>query len=409
MAVDPAIGRIVERVRAGLPETIERSVSATFRDVPAYPASPSPTLRSNLRAHTETVFEAVLNSIAEGRPASRADFPITAEHAILRVRSGIALSDFLQGFRIGQVTLWEAIVEAANPELATRDAAVDLAINVMHVIEVGSSMAAEAYMEAQQADVAEGDRLSRDVVDDLVAGRTVTPGPKAELLLRSGLGESIPVMVAVGVVAAPLPDDTRLREVLSTMRSLLGSGDRGLATIRQDDVVGVVPSSTSGRDLVSVIERAQRILAGRGIDIGVGLSTVHAGLRGIPEAHREAMIAHRSLGGQPGVCPLAALGPLDYLTLVADDTASRLVRPEVRTLIAEDRKAGGALIETLRVYGASDLNAKIAAARLHVHVNTAYYRIDQIAERTGCDPRRFADLQELLIGIRLLEVPATPD
>ncbi len=408
MAVDPAIERIVERVRAGLPETIERSVSATFRDVPAYPASPAPTLRANLRAHTETVFDAVLNSISEGRPASRADFPITAEHAILRVRAGIALSDFLQGFRIGQVSLWEAIVEAANPERATRDAAVDLAINVMHVIEVGSSMAAEAYMEAQQADVAEGDRLSRDVVDDLVAGRTVTPGPKAELVFRAGLGESTPVVVAVGVVAAPLPDDTRLREVLSTVRSLLGSGERGIATIRQDDVVGVVPSLGSGSELVSLIERAQRILAARGIDIGVGLSTVHPGVRGVPEAHREAVIAHRSLAGRPGVCPLSALGPLDYLTLVADDTAPRLVRPEVRTLVEDDTRAGGALLETLRVYAESDLNAKIAAERLHVHVNTAYYRIDQIAERTGCDPRRFTDLQELLIGMRLLESSPFP-
>lgn len=122
--------------------------------MPAYPASPSPTLRADLTAHTESVFEAVLSSVARGRTASRDDFPITAEHATRRVRAGIELSDFLQGFRIGQVSLWEAIVEAADPERATRDAAVDLAIQLMHVIEVGSTMAAEAYMEAQQADLA---------------------------------------------------------------------------------------------------------------------------------------------------------------------------------------------------------------------------------------------------------------
>lgn len=119
---DPAIGRILERVRESLPATIERSVATTFADVPAYPASPSPTLRADLTAHTESVFEAVLSSVARGRTASRDDFPITAEHATRRVRAGIELSDFLQGFRIGQVSLWEAIVEAADPERATRDA-----------------------------------------------------------------------------------------------------------------------------------------------------------------------------------------------------------------------------------------------------------------------------------------------
>jgi DNA-binding PucR family transcriptional regulator len=50
----------------------------------------------------------------------------------------------------------------------------------------------------------------------------------------------------------------------------------------------------------------------------------------------------------------------------------------------------------------------VAAAELHVHVNTAYYRLDQISQRTGCDLRRFADLQQVLIAIRLVESAAQP-
>jgi DNA-binding PucR family transcriptional regulator len=59
------------------------------------------------------------------------------------------------------------------------------------------------------------------------------------------------------------------------------------------------------------------------------------------------------------------------------------------------------LIATLMEYAGCDLNAKAAARRLHPHVNTAYYRLDRIAERTGCDLRSFADVQELLIAVRL--------
>ena len=51
-------------------------------------------------------------------------------------------------------------------------------------------------------------------------------------------------------------------------------------------------------------------------------------------------------------------------------------------------------------------HAAYAARQLHLHVNTAYYRLDRIAERTGCDLRRFADVMELLIAVRLLG--ATP-
>lgn len=400
---DPAIGRILERVRESLPATIERSVATTFADVPAYPASPSPTLRADLTAHTESVFEAVLSSVARGRTASRDDFPITAEHATRRVRAGIELSDFLQGFRIGQVSLWEAIVEAADPERATRDAAVDLAIQLMHVIEVGSTMAAEAYMEAQQADLAEGDRLSRDVIDDLLAGRDVVPGPKAQLVARSGLGGSTPFVVVAAQVVHPRVGDSRLREALSTVRSLLGAGERGIATMRQDDIVGLVPAKGDGHEIIVIFERALRILSARGLEMAVGVSTPHVGAAEVPVAHRESLLARGSLGDAPGVRPLSALGPLDYLTLVADETAPRLVPPRVRAFVEEDAAAGGTQIETLRQYAQCDLNAKVAAERLHVHVNTAYYRIDQVLERTGLDPRRFRDLQELLIAIRLLE------
>ena len=61
-----------------------------------------------------------------------------------------------------------------------------------------------------------------------------------------------------------------------------------------------------------------------------------------------------------------------------------------------------ALIATLVEYAACDLNAKVAARRLHLHVNTAYYRLERIAERTGCDLRRLADVVELLIAVRML-------
>ena len=64
------------------------------------------------------------------------------------------------------------------------------------------------------------------------------------------------------------------------------------------------------------------------------------------------------------------------------------------------------MITTLRAYVDCDLNARRAAERLHIHVNTAHYRLGRIAERTGCDLRRIGDLIEILIAARLADAQA---
>ena len=43
----------------------------------------------------------------------------------------------------------------------------------------------------------------------------------------------------------------------------------------------------------------------------------------------------------------------------------------------------------------------MAAERLQVHPNTAQYRLRRIEERTGRNPRRIADLLDLLVAIAL--------
>jgi DNA-binding PucR family transcriptional regulator len=50
---------------------------------------------------------------------------------------------------------------------------------------------------------------------------------------------------------------------------------------------------------------------------------------------------------------------------------------------------------------ACDLNVRRAAERLHIHVNTAHYRIDRMAAKTGLDLRSIPDLMELVTAVRL--------
>src|SRR5215468_1737662 len=392
---DPAIVRIAATVRASMDDLVAAAVQAIWDQVPAYPASSDARLRGDVERHVRAIFDVFLAGLTGTRPARRSDFTMTREQATRRVAQGITLADFLQAFRIGQLTLWHGVLAGAGDDPAARDAALAVVSQIMTVIEVGSTVAAEAYVEAQQHAVAESDRVRRDLLEDLLARRASFTGPKRAILRAAGLGPDTRLLVATAVLAGDQSDEHALRD------AALAVG-RVLVVVRQDEIVLVAPVPRGAEAAVAGLRRACAELRQRQIALATGVSTVRAGLPEVADAYAEARIARDGLGAAAGVLALPLLSSLDYLVLRDDETARRLIRPEVRRFVAEDTAAGGALIATLVEFAASDLNAVAAAERLHLHVNTAYYRLDRIAERTGCDVRRLADMMELLIALRLL-------
>lgn len=397
----PGLPRIAAVVEASLDTLVAAATEAIWAEVPAYGTSHDDQLRADVTAHVRAIFLAFLAGLS-GRPAGRADFAVTREQASRRVAQGITLADFLQAFRIGQLTLWQGVLEAVGDDAGARDAALSVVGHIMQVIELGSTVAGEAYVAAQQHVLAEGDRVRRDLLEDLLARRVPAGGPKRALLRAAGLDAGSQLLVASAALAGDLPEGLTLRDAAPGVIP----GRRGLAVIRQDEIVGITPLPKGSRDgpaaAVTGFRRSCADLARRGIRLAAGVSTVHAGLSEVPEAYAEAQTARDGLGGSPGVLALPLLTSLDYLVLRHDETASRLIRPQIRQFVADDVAAGGTLITTLVEFAACDMNAKTAAERLHLHVNTAYYRLERIAERTGCDLRRLADVMELLIAVRLL-------
>ena len=398
-ASHPGVERIAGTVEASLDTLVAAATEAIWAEVPAYGNSHDEALRADVTAHVRAIFLVFLAGLRTGRPAGRAGFTVTREQATRRVAQGISLADFLQAFRIGQLTLWQGVLDAAGDDAASRDGALAVVTQIMQVIELGSTVAAEAYVAAQQHVLAEGDRVRRDLLEDLLARRTSPGGPKRALLRTAGLGVGTRLLVAAAALAADLPEGLTLRDATPGVIY----GRRGLAVVRQDEIVGITPLPKGGTTAaVTGFRRSCADLQRRGIRLAVGVSTVHAGLPAVPEAYAEAQTARDGLGGSPGVLALPLLTSLDYLVLRHDETATRLIRPQIRQFVADDLAAGGTLVTTLVEFAAGDLNAKTAAERLHLHVNTAYYRLERIAERTGCDLRRLADVMELLIAVRLL-------
>ncbi|MDQ6919575.1 MAG: helix-turn-helix domain-containing protein, partial [Candidatus Dormibacteraeota bacterium] len=128
--------------------------------------------------------------------------------------------------------------------------------------------------------------------------------------------------------------------------------------------------------------------------LAAGISLPMSALADVPRAHREALRA-LALAPAGGILRLADLTLFDYLLAGADDTARRLGPSGLDTLDAP-------AIETLLAYAACDFNAGATARRLHLHTNTVHYRLRRIERVTGRDVRRFADVVDLVAGLRLL-------
>jgi sugar diacid utilization regulator len=396
----------MERVAAALlsrrAELAERTLEEIRAEIPAYAAIEDPVLLADVTEHTAENHDALRAMLLLGRPVAADDLAFIRPHAALRARRGVPLPDFLHAFRIGHRVIWDAILRLSEEDDEARAAALASARTVIEFIDHASTHAAEAYLEAAQLLLAEGDRVRRDLLEELLAGREPAPGPRLTAARAAGLGADTPcVLIAAVPVSAP-DDDFALRSAASALARAAGGAVRPLVVVRQDEIVIVrALERQDPRSLVEPMRRGQQQLAAGGVGLAIGVSALCDSPSGLPDAYHEACAAIESLGPEGGVLALPELSAFEYLTLQSDATASRLISADVRRFVEEDIACGGTLTGTLLAYAASNLNAKVAAQQLFIHANTAHQRLARIQEKTGCDLRNLADVQEILIAIRL--------
>jgi hypothetical protein len=257
-AADSAIARIAVAVQASMDDMVAAAVQEIWDQVPAYPGSNDPGLREDVARHVRAIFDVFLAGLTGGRPTRRSEFTMTRQQATRRVAQGITLADFLQAFRIGQLTLWQGVLAAAGDDAAAREEALAAVARIMTVIEVGSTVAAEAYLEAQQHAVAESDRVRRDLLEDLLARRTSFTGPKRAMLRAAGPDTRL--LVTSAVLAGDQSDDHALRDAALAVGRTRGTGGRSLVVVRQDEMVLISPVPRDGAAPVVAGLRRPRVL-----------------------------------------------------------------------------------------------------------------------------------------------------
>ena len=144
--------------------------------------------------------------------------------------------------------------------------------------------------------------------------------------------------------------------------------------------------------------RATSELAKAGNSVLIGISNDVRSTSQIPAAHGEALLALELADVTKRVVQIADVSPRRLLLQLAGARFGQVVPAWTQVLFQADQKTRGALLDTLRAYADADMNVLQTAARLAVHPNTVYSRLQKIADVTGLDPKSYHALTELLIA-----------
>jgi len=379
-----------------------RGAAAMRAQLPAYAAQDA-RFDADVLDQVRRNSAAILTAMIEGREATAEDHAFQRSAAMRRARSGFALKDYLSAYRVGQKVMWDAIAAQAEAQQVSPDLVVWVASHLMHHIDYAAEHAAQSYVEFHQHGLADGARERRDLLEHLLDGRLPDSGPLAAAAERYGIGARTCALVAVAV---PLIADEAEEGPALASASLARAGLHemtSLVVVRQSEIVAVM---TLGCDhdpepVIVRLEQAEQRLRAEGVPLAIGVSATAESVDELPQAYGEALTAVRFAGKDGGVASLTRLSSFEYLALCADSTAHRLQDPKVVQFLRDDRSRGGIVIATIRAYAEADMNLKEAAANLHVHHNTAQYRFQRVEELCGLNPKRFADLQALMVAIAL--------
>lgn len=402
-ADERALVDILERLESQLDDLVEEASATIFAEIPAYRIRAGSQLPRDVRQHVRDHISATLATFRERGEITPEDLVFIRRHAAARAGQ-LSVADFIHAFQVGQRILWAATLALAEDD-ASRRAVLSLVAHITRYFEVAVTHAAEVYLEAEQLLGAAAERVRRDTLEDLLAGVPIAPGPREQTLREAGLDARADCLVITAQPVAPVEDEHQLRSAASTLARAPQRATPPLTVISHGEIVIVSPARRSEvRGVVERLGASQRRLAERGLMLAVGMSTLHSGLADVPAAYREAVDARELLGGDPGMLALPAMKSFDYLVRHSNATARRLIPDAVAQFVADDAGQGGVLVATLRAYAAADLNVTKTAEQLHIHVNTARYRLAKIEERTGVALRHVGDVIELLIAAQLAEV-----
>jgi hypothetical protein len=267
-------------------------------------------------------------------------------------RNGRPLDALLQAYRVGAQAAWRGVAEAGDAARVEPRVLYELAERIFAYIDEISAASAEGHaLEQSLAAREEGERRRR-----LVEALLADPQPTDLERLAAEAAWELPARIAV---LAFDPDATERVAARLPSPALVAGG------------WGLIPDP-EGPGRHDELRRALRDTRG-----ALGPA---AGVEGAPESARRARLA-LEVTDAPFV--LADEHLLDLVLAgdgrLSEDLAQRRLAP-LESLPHNQRER---LVETLRAWLDAQGEARPAAERLHVHVQTVRYRVGQLRDILG--------------------------
>ena len=222
-------------------------------------------------------------------------------HAARRARQGIPLGDFLAAFRTYHTILWDAVLDASRAGAATAEQALAAAGAVIDYVDLVTTHASAAYLEAQQLLQADADRVRRDLLEDLLGvgdpadrGRSrgrARPGSRARRPLRPRRRRAHERARGRGRTAAGGAHARRGAARARTSRS----------TVTRHGEILIVRAQPAGERpaLRAPLTKACERTAKQGVVLAVGVSTMRDAPAALGAAYREATQALAAAWSRP--------------------------------------------------------------------------------------------------------------
>ncbi|HSK91611.1 MAG TPA: helix-turn-helix domain-containing protein [Euzebyales bacterium] len=380
LAVPPGwepIAEICREINRGLANSVRDTVDAIRSEVDVYRRCAVP--REDLIASVECNLEMLLLGIAERRGPTPGEIEARSTLGSRRAHQGFPVDALLQAYHVGYRDLWKRFLKYTDDEQVSHlllgaastmwewthqvtDAIGRAHAETTHLLAVRAASVRHRFLELL---------LTGDVHSDAVRTVCGTLGFDARGTFRAA--------VILGVE----PDETMVPRFQGELNLVQGNHQ----AIPHGSRMVVVSQGGDPQELHQAVTRLYPASV-----VGVGLA--RPGLAGarlsVGDAERAA-----DLGTEAGLSTFEASWLWAVLLRESDRLAAFL--EQGRTIAREHR----AMAETVEAYAASGFSVSAAARQLHVHPNTATYRLDRWRELTGWDPRSFDGLARSLAALRL--------
>jgi hypothetical protein len=396
-----AIRRVGEGLAARYAE-IGRAIAARIIDeIPGY-GDAAPELINDLRAGATATAEVLARTFAQGSTVRREDVGFVRDLAARRVHQGVSLEEFIHAYRVALLAIWDACADEATRLRISREAGFALASSAIDAIDTITTQASEAYLREETRLRTQSGRAGRDLVERLINGQPIDPGRRHPA--APGLDPTGQLLTVVGrVEQTTLPVGDALQVARDTLEESMS-----LATIRHGELVLISAGNSPRAKILSLRAARQRTIEEHNIDVRYGVSVPARGFPSVQQAYREATLSLSYTSPSRPIVSLDDLSSLECAVIGATATTKAVIASKGNNLRALPGEDLAAAVETIRAFANADLNVAKAAQQMHVHPNTVRYRLQQIAAKTGHDPRTFTGLVDLICILELSDDEQQP-